>query len=160
MVVLWLFKVTLKNCSDLKLVLFRHKSPQFRHKLLIAYRRSCWFVVIKTYNNHENIVFIHFSSSGLCPSFVGSERLSRDSWPWRVRLEYSSLSGSAVYLAVTLSLKTHLIDKGSIKITFVTAHADYVVEGFELQALDYLLKPVEFGRFLQGCNRALGQQAI
>ena len=52
-----------------------------------------------------------------------------------------------------------LLKNTSTQVVFVTAYADYAVEGFELQALDYLLKPVEFGRFLQACNRALGQQA-
>jgi DNA-binding LytR/AlgR family response regulator len=42
-------------------------------------------------------------------------------------------------------------------IVFTTAYADYAVEGFALQALDYLLKPIEFGRFLQACNRAYAQ---
>jgi len=42
-------------------------------------------------------------------------------------------------------------------IVFTTAYADYAVEGFSLQALDYLLKPIEFGRFLQACNRAYAQ---
>ncbi len=42
-------------------------------------------------------------------------------------------------------------------IVFTTAHADYALEGFALQALDYLLKPIEFPRFLQTCNRAYAQ---
>lgn len=39
-------------------------------------------------------------------------------------------------------------------IVFTTAYTEHAVEGFSLQALDYLLKPIEFGRFLQACNRA------
>lgn len=50
-----------------------------------------------------------------------------------------------------------LIKNTQPQIVFVTAYPDYAVEGFALQALDYLLKPVEFARFLQACNRALGQ---
>ncbi|MDO7847425.1 LytTR family DNA-binding domain-containing protein [Hymenobacter sp. M29] len=42
-------------------------------------------------------------------------------------------------------------------IVFTTAYAEHAVEGFSLQALDYLLKPIEFGRFLQACNRAYAQ---
>ncbi|MGF7217124.1 DNA-binding LytR/AlgR family response regulator [Spirosoma lacussanchae] len=42
-------------------------------------------------------------------------------------------------------------------IIFTTAFTDYAVEGFNLQALDYLLKPIEYGRFLQACNRAYAQ---
>ena len=43
------------------------------------------------------------------------------------------------------------------RIVFTTAYAEHAVEGFSLQALDYLLKPIEFGRFLQTCNRAYAQ---
>lgn len=39
-------------------------------------------------------------------------------------------------------------------IVFTTAYSDYALDGFRLNALDYLLKPIEFGRFLQSCNRA------
>ena len=41
----------------------------------------------------------------------------------------------------------------NIKIIFTTAYRDYAVEGFNLQAVDYLLKPISFERLLQAINR-------
>lgn len=41
---------------------------------------------------------------------------------------------------------------------FTTAYAEFAVEAFRLEALDYLLKPVEFPRFLEACQRASRQQ--
>lgn len=35
----------------------------------------------------------------------------------------------------------------------VTAHRDYAVEGFELNAVDYLMKPVSFPRFVEALDR-------
>jgi DNA-binding LytR/AlgR family response regulator len=36
----------------------------------------------------------------------------------------------------------------NIKIIFTTAYRDYAIEGLELQAIDYLLKPISFERIL------------
>ncbi|MBC2845378.1 LytR/AlgR family response regulator transcription factor [Winogradskyella flava] len=41
----------------------------------------------------------------------------------------------------------------NIKIIFTTAYRDYAVEGFDLRAVDYLLKPIAFERLLQAINR-------
>jgi len=39
-------------------------------------------------------------------------------------------------------------------VIFSTAFAEYAVEGFELEAVDYLLKPIPMDRFMKAINRA------
>ena len=45
-------------------------------------------------------------------------------------------------------------------VIFTTAHSQYAVEGFNLRATDYLLKPFTYDRFLQAVNNAREKYAL
>jgi two-component system LytT family response regulator len=50
------------------------------------------------------------------------------------------------------------------KVIFTTAFPEYAVEGYELDAVDYLVKPIRFERFLKAINKTfsttLSKQAV
>ncbi len=50
-----------------------------------------------------------------------------------------------------IQLSTLLKDK--VKIVFTTAYAQFALEGFELNVVDYLLKPISFDRFIKSVDK-------
>ncbi|RYZ56009.1 MAG: response regulator transcription factor [Sphingobacteriales bacterium] len=65
-------------------------------------------------------------------------------------VEMPTMSGLEFYKSV----------KRTVPVIFTTAHMQYAVEGFNLNALDFLLKPYSYERFLQAVDKARGQYAI
>jgi two-component system, LytTR family, response regulator len=45
-----------------------------------------------------------------------------------------------------------------VKIIFTTAYSEYAVESYEVQALDYLLKPISLERFTKAITKVLGSK--
>lgn len=59
---------------------------------------------------------------------------------------------SGIQLAKIIGEKT--------KIIFTTAYPDYAIDGFELNAVDYLVKPITLERFIKSINRVIDQVQV
>lgn len=53
-----------------------------------------------------------------------------------------------------------LIVKSKTKIIFTTAYSEYALKGFELNVMDYLLKPITFKRFLSAVEKFPNKEFI
>lgn len=63
-----------------------------------------------------------------------------------------------LFLDIQMPLLTGLqfasLYKDKLQIIFTTAYSNYAIDGFEHNALDYLLKPIPFDRFLKAAEKA------
>lgn len=57
---------------------------------------------------------------------------------------------SGINLSIIIKNKTNII--------FVTAFKDYAIDAFDINAVDYILKPISYERFLKGVNRVINEK--
>ncbi|MCL6267086.1 LytR/AlgR family response regulator transcription factor [Flagellimonas myxillae] len=65
-----------------------------------------------------------------------------------------------IFLDINMPILDGLNFLESLKVTpmivITTAHEEYALKSFELEAIDYLVKPIPFPRFLKAINRIIG----
>lgn len=60
-----------------------------------------------------------------------------------------------IHMPALNGLELARITSGKCRVIFTTAYVDYAIEGFKVNALDYLLKPVSYDEFLSAAQKAL-----
>ena len=106
-------------------------------------------IALDIINRHaEKVAFIDlkhtFTSASAALAYVASEPVHL------VFLHINMPDISGLELAGLLGPDVHII--------FTTAHIEYAVKGFDLAITDFLLKPINYSRFLQAC--VLAQKRI
>jgi len=72
-------------------------------------------------------------------------RYANDQKPDLVFIDIKMPDHNGLDIAVALPAATHII--------FTTAYSQYAVQGFDINAVDYLLKPISYQRFVQACSK-------
>ncbi|MGQ1948344.1 LytR/AlgR family response regulator transcription factor [Geofilum sp. OHC36d9] len=81
-----------------------------------------------------------------CTDPVEAASIIKSKQPQLLFLDIEMPDISGIQLARTVGKPPYII--------FITAYGQYAVEGFNLDAIDYLLKPYSFDRFLKAVNKA------
>jgi DNA-binding LytR/AlgR family response regulator len=92
------------------------------------------------------------SLKGCCEDVFAANELLRREKIDIIFLDINLPRISGLDFIKTLGSKYHII--------LTTAYHQYAIEGFNLNAVDYLLKPIEFSRFLQAVNKVYDKQLI
>jgi DNA-binding LytR/AlgR family response regulator len=82
---------------------------------------------------------------GICADIFSANELLRAEKIDIILLDINLPKISGLEFMRTLAARYHII--------LTTAYHEYAVDGFNLNAVDYLLKPIEFSRFLQAINK-------
>jgi DNA-binding LytR/AlgR family response regulator len=82
--------------------------------------------------------------TGSCSNAIDAFRILREQQVDLVFLDINMPEISGISFAKSINK--------NVKIIFTTAYRDYAVEGFELKAVDYLLKPISFERLHKAIN--------
>jgi len=91
----------------------------------------------------EKIPSLHLIKS--CKNVIEAMEVIRSEKVDLVFLDINMPEISGLSLAKTVQNKT--------KVIFTTAYREYAIDGFDLHAVDYLLKPISFDRFLRAVHK-------
>lgn len=88
----------------------------------------------------------HLETVGMCANPLEAMQILQDQPVDLIFLDIQMPELTGIEFLKTLPVKPLII--------FTTAYKEYALEGFELDVVDYLLKPIRFERFLQAVNKA------
>ncbi len=93
----------------------------------------------------------HFELVGMCESAIEASQILKNQ-----KIDLLFLDIEMPVLRGTDFFR-NIINKPNV--IFTTAYRDYAVDGFELNAIDYLLKPITFSRFFKAIEKFLELQS-